>query len=251
MEPVILYKKKYHVDLSDVDFTKKLKLSTLFNYFQDIASEAASNLGVGINVLEKEYGILWILMRIRVDIERLPEWDEEITIETWPMPPKRLEFERDYLVKDRDGNIIIRAVSAWVIMDKKERKLKRSDSIPFHYPEIIEERAIDCKLGKVKSNGETEVAYKKVIGYSDVDFNGHLNNSRYVDYMMDCFAMEDHERSTIQSIEVNFTNEALPGETIILLKDTSAVESNQVYIEGLNEKNEKTVFKAKLEIKLK
>jgi len=249
MEAVTLFKKKYHVDLRDVDFKRELRLSTLFGYFQDIASDAAVNLGAGIDVLRSSYGVAWVLIRIRVDITRMPTWNEEIVIETWPLESKRLEFERDYIVKDSTGNIIIRAVSAWVIMDIKERKLKRPDSISLHYPTVIEERAIDCHLGKLKMNGPLETSYKRVIGYSDIDFNKHLNNSKYVDFLMDCFPMESHQKYTPERLEVNFVNEVLPGETICLYTDMSKREANQVYIEGINENTEKTVFKAKVEIR--
>jgi len=231
-----------------VDFKETLKLSTLFSFFQDVASLASINLGFGIHTLEQEHGVAWVLMRMRVDIIRNPVLDEEITIETWPLEPKKLEFGRDYLVRDRDGNIIIRAVSSWVIMDIKERKLKRAETIGITYPEIFTERAIDCKLGKLKHSGELDVSYKKVIGYSDIDFNGHLNNSRYVDYIMDCFDMDEHEKYDVTSIEVNFMNEALPGDEIVLYQDTSALDSNQVYVEGVKEKDRRVAFKAQLKI---
>ncbi|MUK89000.1 acyl-ACP thioesterase [Ornithinibacillus sp. L9] len=251
MVKTTIYKKNYHIDLSDVDFTKSLRASTLLSYFQDVASLAAENLGAGIETLEETYGVAWVLMRIRVEIIRNPKLDEEIIIETWPQEPKKLEFERDFIVRDQEGNIIIRAVSAWVIMDVKERKLKRSSFISLTYPNVVEKRALDDPLGKLKSAGQLEGAYQKVIGYSDVDFNGHLNNSKYVDYMMDCFNLEDHRKYNVKSIEVNFTNEALPGETITLFKDTSQVDSNVVYIEGKNEKDEKIVFRAKVEIEVR
>ncbi len=249
MESTTLFKKNYHIDLRDVDLNKSLKLSSLFSFFQDIASLAAENLGYGINELGEKFGVAWILMRLRVDILRHPRLDEEITIETWPQVPKKLEFERDYIVRDRNGNIIIRAVSAWVIMDIHERKLKRTDVINIQYPSIMEERAIECKLGKIKDFGYLQNAYKKVIGYSDIDFNGHLNNSKYVDYIMDCFTVEEHQKYHVTSIEVNFKNEALPGDIIHLFKDTSNIQSNQIYIEGKKEETEKLVFKAQVTIK--
>ncbi|HHV72563.1 MAG TPA: acyl-ACP thioesterase [Clostridia bacterium] len=249
METVSLYKKKYHVELRDVDFTKKLKLSTLFGYFQDIASEAVDNLGIGIEILERKYGLAWILMRIRVEIIRYPEWNEEIIIETWAQQPKKLEFERDFIVRDLKGNVIIRAISTWIIVDIKTKKVRKSELIAIEYPEIIRERAIDCKLGKLKPFGQPIIAYRKVIGYSDVDFNGHLNNSRYVDFIMDCFSMENHKVYEIKGIEVNYVNEALPGDTLILYKDASALSSNLVYLEGVREKDDKLVFKAEVEIK--
>jgi len=117
MEQNIRFQSKIHVDLRDVDFTKKVKLSTLFSYFQDVASLASVELGYGIEQLESQFGVSWVLIRIRVEITRMPEWDEKITIETWPLEPKRIEFKRDYLVRDANGEIIIRAVSVWVLMD--------------------------------------------------------------------------------------------------------------------------------------
>ncbi|MGV3487493.1 MAG: acyl-[acyl-carrier-protein] thioesterase [Tuberibacillus sp.] len=243
-----LFKRNYHIDLRDVDFTKKLKLSTLFGYFQDIASLASLDLGFGIETLEKKFGVAWILTRIRVDIQRYPIWDEEITIETWPLEPGKVEFERDFLVKDARDEIIIRAVSKWVIMDIQERKIKRTEFIGITYPENRTERAIEGKFGKLKNFGNLETAYKKVIGYSDIDFNGHLNNSKYVDYIMDCFHVDDHKNHTIRTIDLSFIQEALPGDTITLVKDTSKLEEHLIYIEGLNQKGHDVIFKSLIKI---
>ena len=248
MESVSKYIKKYLIGLSDVDFTKRLKLSTLFGYFQDVASLSAENLGIGINKLESEFSVAWVLMRIRVDIERNPTWNEGITVETWPQQPKKLEFERDYIVRDTEGNIIIRAVSTWIIFDIKTRELRKSELIAIDYPPFVNERAIECKLGRLKPFGQLDIAYKKVIGYSDVDFNGHLNNSKYIDFIMDCFPVENHRHYGVKSIEVNYINEALPGEALVLRRDVSAVNANMIYIEGVNEAAKKAVFKAQVEI---
>lgn len=38
MEPI--YQKQFKIEISDVDFNKELRLSTLFSLFQDVASEA-------------------------------------------------------------------------------------------------------------------------------------------------------------------------------------------------------------------
>lgn len=243
-----LYKGQYHIELRDVDFTKKLKLSALFSLFQDIASLAAEDLGYGIETLEKKYKVAWILTRIRVDILRHPTWDENITIETWPLHPSKIDFDRDFLVKDHTGAVITKAASKWVVMGLNDRKIKRTESINIHYPENRTERAIEGKFGKFKDFGGLEPAYQKVIGYSDIDFNGHLNNSKYVDYIMDCFLPDFHKRHPIHTIEINFNQEALPGDSITLYKDISKMDEHELYVEGVNQTDHHTIFKSRITI---
>ncbi|MFC0302114.1 acyl-[acyl-carrier-protein] thioesterase [Virgibacillus soli] len=244
MTSASIYKKDYHVDWGDVDFKKELKLSTLFSFFQDASSMASEELGFGIEHLQQDFGVAWVLMKIRVDIVRNPKVGETITIETWPLEPGKIACDRDFIVRDGDSNILIRAISSWVIMDMHERKIKRTSTVPIVYPFGENERAIEGKLGKLKVEEPLEVAYQKMIGYSDIDFNGHLNNSKYVDYMMDCFQVEEHQKYKVKSIEVHFTNEAFPGEVMALQK--VMVGQEEVYIEGKNDQSEKVIFKSKL-----
>lgn len=184
MDDKWLYRKKYHIELSDVDFAMKLKLSKLFNYIQDISSEHVDILGIGINDLERKFGVSWILLRVRLDIERIPIWNEDIIIETWHHESRKLDFERDYIIYDSNGNKIASAVSTWVIVDTKARKIQKTETLCFDYLKDFRERAIECQLDKLKTFGNNEKVYKKPIGYSDIDFNGHINNSKYIDYAM-------------------------------------------------------------------
>ncbi|MBZ2175458.1 acyl-ACP thioesterase [Schnuerera sp. xch1] len=249
MEAVSLYSKDYEVDVNHIDFKGKLKLSSLFQFFQDIAGLHAENLGMGLNTLQEKYGVLWVLVRMRVDIVRYPLWKEKIIIDTWPQEPNKVEFMRDFMVKDSQGNILAKAVSTWVIIDIKTRRLEKTKAIYNGYPSIVNKRAIDCKLGKLKPKGKLGMVYKRTVRYSDIDVNEHLNNSRYVDFIMDCFSLHEHKRHSIKSIEVNYSNEASPGDTITLYKDMSEIDSNLIYIEGVNENN-KLNFKSQVKIEL-
>ena len=248
MDSQIIHRNKYKIGYSDVDFKKELKLSSLFGLFQDTAGVAAEKLGAGVVALAEEFSVAWILTRIKVRIDRTPALDEEVTVETWPHRPGRLEFERDYLVRDAGGNAIIRAVSNWALMDINTRELRRADLIHIDYPTFIDEHALDSKPGRLKPSGQLEEVYRKVIGYSDVDFNGHINNTRHIDYTMDCFPVESHKRYRVMTIEVNYIKEAFPGDTLIMYRDISAMESNRVYIEGVSEDDGKTVFRAQVEV---
>ncbi|HHW00632.1 MAG TPA: acyl-ACP thioesterase [Clostridiaceae bacterium] len=240
--------KKYQIMVNDVDFTKKLKLSAIFNYFQEIAGLHADELGIGFNTIQRKFGVVWVLIRIRVDIMEYPLWNDEIIIETWPQLPRKFEFDRDYIVRDLHGNIIARAVSTWVILDAESRRLQKSDVIAIDYPPIIKERAIDCILGKLKPYSEPKLAYKRVIGCSDIDINGHLNNSKYIDFIMDCFTMDEIKKYRARSIQVNYMDEALPGNTIVMRRCRESYAPNIIYVDGLDENSNNTVFRALIDI---
>ncbi len=249
MEALSVYKKKYHVDYGNADYYKKLKISALFNFFQDVASLHAENLGLGVESLQENQGVTWVLVKILVQMDKFPNLNEEITVETWPQEPKKLEFERDFIVRDVEGNVIGRAISSWVIMDIETREIRKTELFPGRFPPFNPNRAIEGKIGKIKAIGPLQEVYQKVIGYSDIDINGHLNNSKYIDYITDCFSIERHGQYTVDTIQVSYISEALAGDKITFYKDISTLEEGVVYVEGADDGGGKTYFKACIKLR--
>ncbi len=239
---------EFPVAFRDVDFTRQLKLSALFGYFQEMAGTHAEKLGFGIKALQEKHGVSWMLVRIRVELAKNPQPHDVITIRTWPLKPNRIEFARDFLVTDQKGEVLARAASSWVIFDVRSRKLVKAESIDFSYPVTVDHRAMPQNPARIRAEGELAAVYEKTIAYSDIDVNGHLNNSRYIDFIMDCFSVEQHKTHTVSQIEVNYVNEALPGETIQLCQEKPEPGQDSIYIEG--KKADGTVaFRARLKIR--
>ncbi|NLJ77882.1 MAG: acyl-ACP thioesterase, partial [Tissierellia bacterium] len=133
MDKIAFYRKDYRIRPEHVDFNGKLKLSSLFTYFQDIAGLHAEELGMGMEYLYKKHNVLWVLARIKVNIDKYPSWNDDITIETWPQKPSRMGFERDFLVKDQQGSILAKCISSWVLIDADTRRLKPTKNIFIGY----------------------------------------------------------------------------------------------------------------------
>ena len=108
-------------------------MSTLFSYFQDTSSRNVDKLGIGVDALIENYSIIWVLTKMLVNINRIPSLNEKITIETWPHPPKKIEFQRDFLARDEKGNIVAAAISSWVLLDVNTREIKKSDILSTDY----------------------------------------------------------------------------------------------------------------------
>ncbi len=110
------------------------------------------------------------------------------------------------------------------------------------------ERSKVSGAGWLQPAGDLEVAYRRVIGYSDIDVNGHLNNCKYIDFIMDCFPREVHRERRVASIEINFVHEALPGHTVAIYREAVPASPDLRYIEGVNTASSEVVFRAQLEL---
>ncbi len=246
MQENAVHIRRYHVGVNDADFARQLKLSALFNYCQESATTGAEALGIGMSFMEAEYGAAWILSRVRADLVCPPVWGETISVETWPQPPGRLEFERDYLVRNQQGLVLGKAISGGILMDTKKRRILRPSVLKVPLPLVDRPRPIEEQGGRLQPKEDLADVYSRIISYSDVDIHGHLNNTKYVDFIMDCFSIECHRQYRVASLDVNFVNEALPGDVIILRKEITPPCSRQHYIEGVRQNDGRAAFRAQV-----
>jgi len=243
-DPVPLFTMKRIVTDSDTDCSRRQKLSSIFGMFQDIAALHASNLGADVNWLRDEMNLAWILMRMRVEIERYPERAQDVTVETWPQEPRAL-YDRDYMIKDSDGNALINAASTWIIMDLGTREIKRDKFLDYHGLAMNKDRALGRSVGRLKPCEDAELVYEKEIKFSDVDYNIHVNNAKYVDYIMDVFPVDEHKAREIIAIEVHYNNEIGPGNILQIRRKNK--DNGTDYIDGVRKEDGVSVFNSVVE----
>jgi acyl-ACP thioesterase len=222
---------------------RELKLSALLGMFQEAAEPASVELGFGFDVMRDRFNAAWILTRIRVDVKKPAVWRDEIEIETWNRRHSRVTFERDFIARDAHGETVAAAVTSWVVLDVDTRAMKTASDFGFDVPDFDMPRAIDCRLGRIRSPVELTPVYTRTVGYSDIDVNGHVNNARYVDFAMDCIPVERHRARRVNSVEIGYVNEARAGDSISLLAASPPDEPDAVYIEGAG--NGVTFFRAR------
>ena len=52
-------------------------------------------------------------------------------------------------------------------------------------------------------------------GYSEVDLVGHVNNARYVEWIANCFPLEQFQDQRIAWLQVNYLAEVKAGERVV------------------------------------
>nr|MDA3949993.1 thioesterase [Spirochaeta sp.] len=83
--------------------------------FQEAAWQHAERLGVDFT--DGSAQLYWVLHRVGMRFFRRPRWSEAITITTWPSRMVRLYAMREFLVHNDDGELLLDASSAWIVLD--------------------------------------------------------------------------------------------------------------------------------------
>ena len=194
-----------------VDWEKKLSIPGLFLFLQEIAWEHANTWGFGFHQL-KEKEQFWVLAKLKVQINQYPQWNDELHLHTWSKDPEVLTAYRDFVGYGQDGAVMFKATSAWHILSMATGRPQRVDELKGRFPAPENLHAIAHKPEKLPApeNGITSEQHKVVL--SDIDMNLHVNNTRYIQWVLDSFPLEFAQSHKIVEIEVNFLQQAKLGD---------------------------------------
>src|SRR5208283_2827888 len=168
--PAIIWTEPFTVRVFEIDARGTLGVRSLCDYLQEAAGNHARELGVGMNAL-RDRGMTWVLSRIRVRIARLPGAGEKLDIHTWHSGFDRLFSLRDFSLVDAEGNPIVTAVNAWVMLDLRARRPVRP-ATGFTPPDTSSvERAFAADLEKLPGCQGVGEETSITVRWSDLDVN--------------------------------------------------------------------------------
>jgi acyl-ACP thioesterase len=240
-----VFEKKYMVTVGDVDASRCLKPSVLFDFFQSITTEHGEDLGVGLDMMSKN-GQGWILSRFSLLMERRPRFAETLTIRTWPQGFEGLLYARNYDVLDGEGRIAARASSSWLILDIERRRPLRPSSLPVPMPLNAGRVFLEGGARALPKLGDLVKTAERTARYSDIDFNGHVNNARYVQWIQDALPENFITDAARLRIDINYVGEVVSGETVCVY--SSGTEGGDMAMEGRRLSDNQTAFRAGIQI---
>ncbi len=192
-----LYQKKIVLKAEHVDFTRKLRPSTLMRFFQEACIAHTEELGMGREkTLDK--GFLWIVNSEHIDIKRMPAYDEEIEIICYPGKTLHFFFPRHFIIKDSSGEKIIEINAMWSLIDEKSRQIidPGQNGIVIMGEDMGDEIPPIMALPQIDLENHISINAT----YSLVDINGHLNNAAYLDVVFDLIDPNILKEKTIKKI---------------------------------------------------
>lgn len=207
------YQEDFRIRSYQSDVANQWRPSAILEVMQEMAGEHAELLGVGRNALIQQ-NLAWVLTRVEVEMDRYPNSQETVTVETFPMPVRRWFFPRYFIFHDAMGREIGRAGSLWVLLDFTSRRMSRPDNVAALMPDnsdLIAPLGLPAPVTEVSGTLETATYLPQ---YTDLDCNQHVNNTRYMDWCCNALGIDTMRQNCLRRFMLNFDLELRPGQEV-------------------------------------
>lgn len=223
--------KTFDVDSLHVDFKKEYDLCGLLRHFHEVSEQHSCELGIDANTVLDKYNAIWIITRIRVDVDFMPEWQQQIAVETYPLLPGLVRMEREAVFL-RGGVNFARLSSEWCLIDSVNGRPRRPARTG--YPMDMAhrgERVTDDFSRFAPQFDETDLAFAHTVRVGDLDMNVHMNNVAYVRLACDAFSAKELSERRVRSFEIAFKSQSFEGEEIRVYRKPAG--ENEYYVSGV------------------
>ena len=217
-----MYEEKIFITSNDVDSHFDLKVSTIFKYMQQVATNHAEILGVG-KPFTDSHNLFWVIIRMKVVIYRLPKMLETLRVTTHPGDNLLYFYPRFFEIYDENDNLVIAGSSNWALLDHDTHKIKVN---PFEgkTPLVGEKLNEDLPLPEKVNCDSLNKVETRTVRYSDIDLNGHLNNTKYIDYILDTHDIHFYDKYQVQEILINYEKEIIDGNQVDIYSNNELPE---------------------------
>ena len=227
---------EYSVSFHEVDTKNEVFLQVLWSFMQETAWHHADHLGLGYSdLMGQQY--FWVLSRLSVQMEEYPRWGDRIRVKTWLTGTGRLFALRQFSIADLTGKIFGTARSAWLVLDLKSRKPQKIEPLFKHLSHLFDHlpRAEEPE----KLTAAVQPTWKKSyeVRYSDIDVHHHVNNIKYIEWVLDSVPLDINRTHRIHTFEINFLAES-SYEDVISIQTETLQESPPVFLHRLSREEE-------------
>lgn len=198
------------VSYSKVDKNKQVPIYEILNYMQDCTTFQSDALGVGLEYMES-IKKAWLLLAYHIKKIKPITIGQKLTVGTTPVNFGKVFGERQFYIKDEDGNYLVKANSIWILMDMTRRepiRIHKEDMEMYPLAQAFDDVDVSRRL-KLSETKEHSQDLKVLKTY--IDNNGHVNNADYLRAATELLP----DGSDWSDIQIVYQKEAKEGDVLI------------------------------------
>jgi len=211
------FEKQFELRYFEMNKFGEASPTTLLTLLEETAADHCYSINHSLYDLEKQ-NIGWVLLSGIMTMDRNPNYKEKITIRTWLSSYSTIKGFRENIIYGEDGDIIGKAKGQWLFYDiSRRRPVRIFDSIREQWSFCTEECINYDITQKITPIQSSEHAKEFKINRFDIDTNQHVNNIRYLQWLIESIPEEIIDNYYLYSIDGRFIAEAQYGDSIVSL----------------------------------
>ncbi len=200
------YAERYTVSSHDVDVNNNIKPSNLLRFMQETANRQMRDSHPSYEELFFS-GKSFIITRVSIEAYQQIHQYQDIEVRCWVCEGKAATFIRCYQIW-RGKELCANAYSEWALTDMKTGGLVRTTDVDFSSYETDEVLKLDLpKRFRIPKDLELKKLGTEKVLYSNVDLNGHMNNTYYPDMLWNF--IPDIEEKAVTSLNIRYAHAAM------------------------------------------
>lgn len=210
----------------DIDANSTLRPSALMRYCQELCELHLACYGLTHSKMERD-GIIFVFTRAGLQINRWPKQYDLITAKTRACGVVGVQFYREFEFYCGE-ELLAKVLQSSVVVSATEHKLLR--------PKVFLDYGVGAgtnvgqRLERFSFPKEMTLVGERPVRYSDVDYNGHLNNSVYSDIFCD-FVPCGMRGRTLTDFQIHYAMESMEGEVLKIYREE---QNGAVLLRGIN-----------------
>ncbi len=245
------FEKKFELRYFEMNNFGEASPTTILALLEETAADHCYSIDYSLYDLQKQ-NIGWVLLSGVIRMDRYPIYKEKIIIRTWLSTYSSIRGFRENLLFDENRNIIGRSRGLWLFFDTKRRRpIQILDKILERWSfdnKVSIDHDITKKIEPIDSS--TNIKTFNVSRY-DVDSYDHVNNIRYLYWLMESMPEEIANNYYLHSIDGRFMAEAQYGDTLISFTEKDINDNSFIHTIKTQSNNKvcasaKTIWKKRL-----
>lgn len=209
-----IFESRYFLTPAECNPQGRMPITLLINRLIEVATLHANELGIGYASLV-EHNETWVLSRVAVEMTLYPGVNSTYTIRTWVSSINRLFSERDFEILLDNGTVIGHARTVWAVINTETRA--GADISKFEWIERMipaDKQSPIAKPARPVAVTDPTRTEPYTFTYCDIDFNRHVNSSRYIELLLNQWPLEFHDLNRLTRFEIAYIREAYFNETV-------------------------------------
>ncbi|XP_071689173.1 palmitoyl-acyl carrier protein thioesterase, chloroplastic-like [Rutidosis leptorrhynchoides] len=248
-----IFRRNFDVRTYETGPDRKVSIETLMNILQETAInhiKAIGLLGDGLGLSPEmcKKNLIWVMGKMLVEVDSYPMCGDIIQVDTWKAAYGKIGMYSNWKLCDaKTGEILIRASCVWLMMNTETRKLSK---FPDEVRDEFDKYFVDTppivnydnqKWSTRNENTVHHVCHGLAPTWSDLDINQHVNNARYIGWILKSVPRIILEKYEIVNMALEYCQECrndnvLQSHTFVVgTNDDKLADNGHVELEHLLE----------------